>query len=131
MVYKYCYSCYALNSGEDEICQYCGQSLKARQGEDYIDKLIWALNHRDKEVVSRAVTILGMLGPEAYRALPALEKAFKAHKDDPYLQSEIVLAIGRIGGPRAKSFLLDIKRHPGSVMVERALAQVLRELDAT
>ncbi|SMB99288.1 heat domain containing protein [Thermanaeromonas toyohensis ToBE] len=127
MVYKYCPACYALNKGEEEICQYCGQNLKARKEEDYLDKLIWALNHRDKETVARVVNILKMLGPQAYRALPALEKAFQNYEKDPYLQADIILALGEIGGYELRDFLFSLKDHP-SIIVQKAVCQVLAQL---
>lgn len=77
VINKFCPRCYAPNSIAVTKCQECGAFLDESRNEAYLDKLIWALEHRDRETVLRAITILGMLGPEAEAAVPALQEVFK------------------------------------------------------
>jgi len=94
-------------------------------GNNYLDKVLQsALHHSRPEKRVEMIYILGELRDP--RALDAL-KAIMA-EDNPYLVSEAVEAIGKIGGDDAFEQLRIMMTHP-SFMVRGEVAMALRRMD--
>jgi len=91
----------------------------------YFDKVLQsALHHGRREKRIEMVYILGELRDT--RALDALKTIMT--EDDPYLVSEAVGAIGKIGGPEAMEQLQIMMHHP-SFMVRGVVALAVGEMD--
>ena len=76
----YCPSCWQDYWEEDfEICPKCGYNIKAHNDQDYVDKLLNALNHRAGEV--RHWVIMILVQRKEKRAIPCLEKLAEESKD--------------------------------------------------
>ena len=103
-------------------CPVCGADLRALTDEPYERKLIRALRHPEPTVPIRAATILGELG--ARGAVEALIEVALASAD-PYIQEAAVVALGRIGDPRAGPCLERLGRE-GVLRVRRAAARAAR-----
>jgi HEAT repeat protein len=91
----------------------------------YFDKVLQsALHHGRREKRREMVYILGELRDT--RALDALKTIMT--EEDPYLVSEAVEAIGKIGGPEAMEQLQIMIQHP-SFMVRGIVALAVGEMD--
>ena len=98
MTIYYCPVCHAENRMGDVTCSRCGAELGASD-EDYVSKLISALEHPEPETPVRAAWILGEL--KERRAVEALERVLTEAGRDPYLLASAVEALGKIGDPGA------------------------------
>ena len=154
----YCPKCWAENQPGEKVCRRCGASLKAKTGEDFVDKLIAALGHPEPLTRRRAAWILGelherrALGPliaavESSTDLDLLEGAVEALGKigdvravdalakllpQSYLSVKLkaVEALGRIGGPKAMELLHSALRNPSAAVREDA-AKELRKKGVT
>ena len=105
----------------------------------FTDKLLQALSHPEPETAIRAVYLLGE--KRTTEAVDTLVRLFRRTKN-PFLQSEVVEAIGKIGGDSVFSLLMEALHHPsfivrgeaakalakfpGKSTVKRALEQTLK-----
>lgn len=94
----YCPKCWAENQPGDRVCRRCGALLKAKKGEDFVDKLIAALGHPEPLTRRRAAWILGELHER--RALGPLIASVESSTDLDLLEGAVE-ALGKIGDPRA------------------------------
>ena len=123
MIY-FCPSCGNEIKNED-VCPECGVDLKELAQEGYEEKLIRALRHPEPTVPVRAATILGDLGSRA-AVEPLIEIGVSS--EDLYIQEAAVVALGRIGDPRAARCLTRLRRE-GGLRVRNAADQALRMLE--
>ncbi len=98
MTIYYCPVCHAENQMGDAICNSCGAELNS-SSQDFVSKLISALDHPEPETPVRAAWILGELKEK--RAVEALERVLTEGGRDPYLLASVVEALGKIGDPGA------------------------------
>ncbi|MCL5284129.1 MAG: HEAT repeat domain-containing protein [Armatimonadetes bacterium] len=98
MIVVYCPQCYGMNTEKDETCRHCGGLLLEAGGKPYLEKLIWALKHPEPTVSPRAAWVLG-----ERRESQAVEPLISAidGASDMALLEEAVVALGKIGDPRA------------------------------
>ena len=103
----------------DRVCPRCGTSPEEATSRDYLDKLVGALGHPEPETVQRAIWVLGeRREAEALGALRALyEKS-----TDPFVQAEIVRALGRIGTEQALELVKAAATHASLLVRKAALA---------
>lgn len=121
MLYKFCPKCYASSDFSASTCQKCGASLlKSNKDECYLDKLIWALFHPNRETALRAACLIGELGSKAETAVPALINAFNEENRDPYLLAAIVASLRKIGSKDAMDFLKGHSNHH-NIIVRQAI----------
>lgn len=111
MLLRYCRACREENPSEAVFCYRCGEFLASPDDESYVEKLIWALDHQEKQTPLRAVHILGELGPGAAAAVPALIRAFKETRD-VYLQASVIRCLGKIKAKRGLIFVIANVLHP-------------------
>ncbi|MGO0122740.1 zinc-ribbon domain-containing protein [Desulfothermobacter acidiphilus] len=57
MVKKFCPSCYHENPPEKKVCEKCGAPLEGGHHEDFLTKLIWAVQHPEPETRLRAAVV--------------------------------------------------------------------------
>lgn len=125
VITSFCPYCWAEVDANATTCPHC-HALLTQDNREYVEKLIAALHHPDPLTQRRAAYILGLLGDE--RAVPALCSLLMA-TDDPYLQAEVVTALGAIGGPQAEVALNEVSEsNIRSVIVRRAARQALMRL---
>ncbi len=154
----YCPKCWAENQPGDKVCRRCGAVLKARSGEDFVDKLIGALGHPEPLTRRHAAWILGELHER--RALSPLIAAAESSSDPDLLEGAVealgkigdasavdalgkllpksylsvklkaVEALGRIGGPKATRLLRSALRDSSAAVREDA-AKELRKMGET
>lgn len=125
-VYKFCQHCYALNHFDATRCEKCAAPLHGDGGESYLDKLIWALQHPERETVLRAITVLSMLGPGARVAASSLKAVFENETQDPYVRAAAVSALAKIMPDHAREFLLPHLEHP-NIIIRQAIRKVLSD----
>jgi PBS lyase HEAT-like repeat. len=98
MLTKFCPRCFAMNSETATCCQRCGADLDEPVGNDYVERLIHALDHPEPNTRALATLLLGKLGDE--RGLKALcEKAQTSH--DMALLEAVAEALGNFSSPDA------------------------------
>jgi HEAT repeat protein len=79
------------------VCPYCKVDVERLTLEqDYVQKLIAALDHPEPTTPVRVAWILGVR--RETRALPRLTRLAR-ESDDPYIVEAAVVALGRIGDP--------------------------------
>jgi HEAT repeat protein len=136
----YCPHCWKELRGAQESCFHCGKKISSWDDKAFTEKLVQALSHPEPETPVRAVYILGEKKTAA--AAAALTRLFRQTRD-PFLQGEIIEAMGKIGGDDAFSLLVEALRHrsfivrgeaaralarfPGNGAVKRALEQALKD----
>jgi HEAT repeat protein len=136
----YCPNCWKELSGAQEGCPYCGQKISSWDEKAFTDKLLQTLSHPEPETPARAVYILGER--KTTEAVAALTRLFQRSKN-PFLEGEIIEAMGKIGGDAAFSLLVEalhhssfivrgeaakaLSRFPGNGTVKRALEQALKD----
>ncbi len=108
-----CPRCGATRPPEEPVCGRCGFDIAAFESASYDDKLLIALFHPEPETSARAAYLLGFRRPPG--AAEALERRYHG-TDDPYLQREIVLALGRMGGAVAERVLADAKANRSAIV---------------
>jgi HEAT repeat protein len=102
-------------------CPYCHEHISSWDVKTFTDKLLGALYHPEPTTQTRAVYILGERKSE--EALGPLVRLFRQSKN-PFLQSEIVGAAGKIGGSEALAFVVQALQQD-SFMVRSEAAHAL------
>lgn len=136
----YCPNCWKESLDEQAVCPHCGQKVSSWDEKIFTEKLLQALSHHEPETPVRAVYILGE--KKTAEAVGALTRLFRRSKD-PFLQGEIIEAMGKIGGDAAFSLLVEALHHrsfivrgelakalvkfPENGTVKRALEQALKD----
>jgi HEAT repeat protein len=136
----YCPNCWKKLPNKQEVCPHCGQKISSWDDKVFTDKLLQALSHPEPETSARAVYILGE--KKTMEAVGALTRLFRRSKD-PFLQGEVIEAMGKIGGDAAFSLLVEalhhpsfivrgeaakaLSRFPGNGTIKRALEQTLKD----
>jgi len=112
--------------GRGEFCPQCGSDLRAVDDVDYEAKLIRALQHPEPTTPRRVAEILGKRRSKA--AVPPLID-LGLSTSDPYVQEAVVVALGRIGDPRAQ-VCLEFMSREGTLRARRAALGALEMLEA-
>ena len=87
-------------------------------------KLLGMLNDKDEKVVLAAIDALGRCnGDDAFNALVPL-----VHNDNADVRTHAVLALGKMGLPKARTFLLHQLEAEKSHEVREAMDTALKEL---
>src|SRR6266536_2614698 len=136
----YCPNCWRQIPGEQQVCSHCGENVSSWDERAFTEKLLQALSHPEPLTQIRAVYLLGE--KKIAEAAGALTRLFRRSKD-PFLQGEVIEAIGKIGGDAAFSLLVEALHHrsfivrgeaakalakfPGNGTVKRALEQALKD----
>lgn len=118
----FCPACWQEVSEEDPTCQACGEDLSRLDAEPFTRKLARALWCPEPLTARRAAFLLGQCRDAG--AVDELVRRYDAGAD-PYLGSEIAVALGAIGGQGAEVALDRIARDP-SVVVRAAVAGARR-----
>ena len=115
----YCPQCWHDFAEGFPRCPNCGSEVHHLLGDrDYVEKLIVALGHPEKETAIRAAWILGNLRDE--RAVEPLI-SFVGTTQDVYIACAAVKALGKLGTWRAYQFLEEVARaHPASMVRDLA-----------
>lgn len=123
-----------------EVCPHCRHNIFSWDVKTFKDKLLQALSHPEPMTQMRAVYLLGE--KKSKSALEPLTRLFRQTKN-PFLQSEIIDALGKIGGSEAVSPLIEALYHssfivrgeaakalakfPENGVVKRALERTLKD----
>jgi HEAT repeat protein len=119
----YCPSCLR-EIGTAKVCPSCGVHVNDLPDRSYEEKLISSLRHPVPTVPIRVATILGELRSRA-AVEPLINVALS--RTDPYIQEAAVIALGRIGDPRARPCLIRLAEE-GAVRVRLAAHKALHTL---
>lgn len=126
MVTYYCTECWMELGNASQRCARCGAEPDKNTKRQYRDKLLAALRHPEPQTVRRVIYILGKRREAcAVNALRALYE----DSTDPFVQSDIINAMGRIGTPDAKDFVRRALSHPSFLVREAAQAALIRVSD--
>jgi HEAT repeat protein len=120
---SYCPECWKEVAAGLAACPGCGAVLLPWNERKYSAKLIRALDDPDAETRRRAVYVIGE--KRVAEAVGRLGDVFE-RTVDPFLKSEIVEAIGKIGGETGFPLLIEPLRHPSFVVraeAAKALSQ--------
>jgi len=136
----FCPNCWNELPGEEQICPHCKECLSSRSKNTFTEKLLQALLHPEPQAQMRAVYVLGE--KRITEAVGPLTQLFRRSKN-PFLQSEVVEAIGNIGGEAGVSLLMEALDHrsfivrgeavrslakiPRNGVIKRALEQTLKD----
>jgi HEAT repeat protein len=105
----YCPRCWVNFSQDLTICPNCGLNIKEFwKSKDYVEKLITALDHPEKETPIRAAWLLGQL-KEPRGVQPLIDLVKKTN--DVYIARAAVQALGEIDTPAACQFLETLTGH--------------------
>lgn len=121
----YCPECREINDWGRKTCVYCGSPLHGPEGETYVEKLIWALDHPEPGTALRAATILG--GLKAREATKSLAGILADSGKDPYLRAAAARSLGVIGDPDSQTALIEALEN-GPVQVRLAVIDALAML---
>ena len=119
----YCPNCWKEVPDDKQACPRCGESPSSWDGKKYSDKLIEALAHPEPETQSRAVYLLGE--KKIREAADTLVALFR-QSVNPFLQSEVVEALGKIGAMRTIPFMMTALRHPSFIVRGAAVKALAR-----
>jgi len=136
----FCPNCWRELPGMQRHCAQCGKEISAWDEKTFTDKLIQALSHPEPMTQLRAVYFLGE--KRASDAVEALTRLFR-QSSNPFVQSEVLEAIGKIGADSARALLVEALRYPsfivrgeaakalglfrGHRVAEQALTQALKD----
>ncbi len=110
----YCPRCWQDFERDEPRCPNCDLDIKEFwKSRDYIEKLILALQHPEKETPIRAAWLLGQLKDK--RAVPHLIKLVKK-TEDVYIARAAVQALGEIGTLEARQFLETLADHQAKMV---------------
>lgn len=123
MLTKFCPRCFAMNAGLETRCQRCGANLDEPVGNDFVDRLIHALNHPEPTTRSLAALLLGKIGGE--RALRALCEKAQTSKDMALLEA-VAEALGHFHLPEAIDALTHLAQSPWLTVREKARESLRR-----
>jgi HEAT repeat protein len=121
----YCPECREINDQGRKTCVYCGSPLHGPEGETYVEKLVWALDHPEPGTALRVATILGDL--KAREATEPLTKLLKNPGKDPYLRAAAARSLGAIGDPDSRAALIEALGS-GPIQVRLAAVDALERL---
>jgi HEAT repeat protein len=124
----YCPRCWQDFNKDLSCCPYCDLDIQEFwKSKNYVEKLIVALDHPEKETPIRAAWLLGQLkDSRAVQPLIGLAKT----TDDVYIARAAVNALGKIDTPEARQFLGTLAHHPAK-MVRDAVQQILSGRNST
>ena len=118
----YCPHCWRDFNRDVPHCPHCGLNIEEFwKSKDYVEKLILALEHPEKETPIRAAWLLGQL--KDARAVPPLIDLVKK-TDDVYIARAAVQALGEIDTPKACQFLGTLAQHHAK-MVRDGVQRIL------
>lgn len=122
----YCPRCWR-DFGEDvRRCPYCDTNIaEFLKGKDYVEKLIIALDHPERETPIRAASLLGKLRDE--RGVEPLIRLIERTRD-VYTACAAVEALARLGTERACQFLGGVASTHPAAMVRDAAARAVGNL---
>jgi len=102
MLTKFCPRCFAMNKWDAAQCGQCGALLDEPTGNDFVERLIHALDHPEPNTRALAAQLLGKLGDA--RGMQALcEKAQTSH--DMALLEAVAEALGNFRSPESVAAL--------------------------
>jgi HEAT repeat protein len=136
----FCPNCWKEIPCAQAVCPHCDHKISSWDEKAFTDKLLQVLSHPEPQTAIRAVYLLGE--KRTTEARDALARLFRRTKN-PFLQSEVIEAMGKIGGDPAFSLLMEALHHPsfivrgetakalarfpGTSSVKRALEQALKD----
>lgn len=118
----FCPACWQVVAATATVCPHCQARLAELDQRAFTAKLIAALGHPEPETRQRAAAILGERGERD--AVGPLQRLL-ASTTEPLLATEIVTALGRIGGTEVEAPLLAALEHPAFAVREAAVAALL------
>jgi len=114
----YCPRCWLDFDKDVPQCPHCGLDIREFwKSRDYVEKLIIALEHPEKETPIRAAWLLGQL--KDTRAVPPLIGLVEK-TDDVYIAREAVQALGEIDTPESRQFLGTLTQHQTKMVRDEA-----------
>jgi HEAT repeat protein len=114
----YCPRCWRDFAKDVPICPHCGLDIREFwKSKDYVEKLIIALEHPEKETPIRAAWLLGRL--KDTRAVPPLIDLVKK-TENVYIARAAVKALGEINTPEAHEFLGTLAHHQAKMVRDEA-----------
>jgi HEAT repeat protein len=114
----YCPSCWRESTESIRVCPHCKVDVERLALEqDYVQKLIAALDHPEPQTAVRVAWILGMR--REARAVPHLARLAR-ESEDPYIVEAAVDALGRIGDPAGLEAIRFAAQHGAVRVRERA-----------
>ncbi len=118
MLTYFCPGCWKDFREDLPQCPYCGLDItQFLRTTDFVDKLILALDHPEKETAIRAAWVLGKLREP--RAVEPLRRLLE-RTQDVYLAGEAVAALGKIGTAAPRSVIEAQVAHPAQMVREEA-----------
>ena len=124
MLTFYCPQCWQTIGEESTQCPSCGYLLADYHALSYEDKLLRAIWHPVAERRLMAIRILGEM--RSQKALPDFDMMIRNETLQEYfLLSELLNAVGKIGGPYSLEILKAATTHP-SLLVRRMAQEILR-----
>lgn len=114
----YCPACWKEISEEERVCVRCGQAVSVWDKKSFTEKLISALSHPEPMTRDRAIHLLGER--KVTQAVGALAALYRRGKN-PFVQAEIIEAIGKIGGDAGHGLLTEALRHPSFIVRGEAI----------
>jgi len=114
----YCPRCWRDFAKDLPRCPYCGLDIQEFwKSQDYVEKLILALQHPEPETPIRAAWLLGQL--KDTRAVQPLIDLVNETKD-VYIARAAVRALGEIDSPEACQFLGTLTQHHAKMVRDEA-----------
>jgi HEAT repeat protein len=111
---RFCPACYLRNPWSAAVCESCGSPLQI--GDDFDERLVWALRHPDTATAIRAAEALASRGTK--HAIPALVEALAS--PEVYRAAAAAAALRVLRDNPAAAAALEAARHHPSVVVRRA-----------
>ncbi len=112
-----------MNPETQTHCERCGADLDEPVGNDYVERLIHALDHPEPNTRALAALLLGKIGGE--QALTALCAKAKTSKDMALLEA-IAEALGSFRSPDAMDALVHLSQSPWLTVRVKALEALSR-----
>lgn len=114
----YCPRCWRDFDKDVPQCPHCGLDIREFwKSRDYVEKLIIALEHPEKETPIRAAWLLGQL--KDTRAVPPLIDLVQK-TDDVYIARETVQTLGEIDTAEVRQFLASLANYPAKMVRDEA-----------
>jgi HEAT repeat protein len=120
----YCPHCWQDFDQDVRHCPHCGLNINEFwESKDYVEKLILALRHPEKETPIRMAWVLGQIkDPRAIQPLIDLARS----TEDVYIARAAVYALGEMDTPECLQFLASLRDHRAKLVrdaVRRILAR--------
>jgi HEAT repeat protein len=109
----YCPNCWSELPDGQRVCQRCNQEVSLWDEKTFEAKLLQSLSHPEPMTQWRAVYLLGE--KKATHALGALAELFRRALN-PFLKSEVVEAVAKIGGESGRSLLIEALQDPSFIV---------------